>query len=700
MMLTVRVLAVLWLLLACLGEPAAGQEPPEEAAGERPPPSPREEVALEDVVVVTASRTEQRLQELPTAMTVLTEEMIQAIPSDDYGDLLRNVPGVNVSQMNARDLAITGREATFNLANKQLALVDGRSLYLDFLGFIMWDFLPLNPREIKQIEVVRGPGSAVWGANAMTGVVNVITKTPAEMSGTSVMLGAGELSTLYGSLTHAGATEKLGYKVSGTYYGQDGYERPSGEVPGTGTPYPDFPNRGTSQPKGDLRLDYQPADDTRWSFSGGYAGTDGILHSGVGPFDIFSGSSLTYLKGEWNRRALRVGVYANLLDGDAENLLTVGVGGNPLNLGFNSQTYNLDMTETRVVARDHVLTYGANARRSNYDLSIAPRGENRDELGVFLQDEMLLGDKVRWLVGARFDDIDPIGGVVSPRTSLLFSPSPGHTLRASYNRAFRAPSLVENYLEIVLENVLPLPAIPELGIPEPIDYLFPTFAVGDPGLREERLDAYEVGYVGALAEGIELSVSLYRSELTDAVDFFGALYYSSENPPPGWPLPDFVLDLPQLEGQLPAVFTYRNVGRLVNKGVELGLDGRISGTWSWFANYSYQDRPEVEGVSATDVNIAPKNRFNLGAFYNRRRFFVSANINHSDDAYWADVLDSRFYGWTQGFTQVNSTIGTRFSDERYVVSLIGQNIFDERVQQHVFGDIISRKIVVQLAIDF
>jgi iron complex outermembrane receptor protein len=106
-----------------------------------------------------------------------------------YGDLLRSVPGVNVTQISARDINVTSRAATSSLSTSQLAVVDGRSIYQDFFGFIMWDFMPTNLNEIKQIEVIRGPASAVWGANAVNGVINVITKSPREMQGTSVTFG-------------------------------------------------------------------------------------------------------------------------------------------------------------------------------------------------------------------------------------------------------------------------------------------------------------------------------------------------------------------------------------------------------------------------------------------------------------------------------------------------------------------------------
>ncbi|MGZ8812196.1 MAG: TonB-dependent receptor plug domain-containing protein, partial [Thermoanaerobaculia bacterium] len=138
----------------------------------------------EEVIVVTASRTEQPVHEVPAAVSVITSEDLEELPVHDYGDILRNVPGVNVTQISAREIQVTARAATSSLTTSQLVLLDGRSVYLDFFGFVMWDLLPVDVTELKQIEVVRGPASAVWGANAMTGVINLITKRPSEMTGT------------------------------------------------------------------------------------------------------------------------------------------------------------------------------------------------------------------------------------------------------------------------------------------------------------------------------------------------------------------------------------------------------------------------------------------------------------------------------------------------------------------------------------
>ena len=163
-----------------------GKEQPADRQGE-PPEPPK----YEDQVVVTASRVEQKLVNAPATVTVIPAQTLAASPSTSYAELLRAVPGMNVTQTSARDINLVSRSASGTLSTSQLALIDGRSIYQDFFGFVAWDFLPVNPSEIKQIEVIRGPASAVWGANALTGVVNVITKSPRELVGDSLLVSVG-----------------------------------------------------------------------------------------------------------------------------------------------------------------------------------------------------------------------------------------------------------------------------------------------------------------------------------------------------------------------------------------------------------------------------------------------------------------------------------------------------------------------------
>ncbi len=585
-----------------------------------------------DVVVVTASRTEQALNDAPAAVTVLDQKTLEGIPADDMGDILRNVPGLNVTQTGARDINMTARGSTNTLATSQLVLVDGRSLYLDFFGFVMWDFLPTNPLEIKQIEVVRGPGSAVWGANAMTGVVNVITKRPREIIGTSVNLAAGELGHKAASLTHAGISNNFGYKLSAGFYEQDAYDRPA-SLGNT------FVNEGTKQPKGEVRLDWDLTESSYLSIGGGLARTDGIIHTGIGPFDIDSGTELSYAKIDYNKNAFRIGGFWNRLSADSENLLSRGVDGNFLPFAFQSDTYNVDIGNTSVLGTSHILTYGANARQSDFELEIAPLGTSKDEFGVFLQDEILIGDKVRWLIGGRYDDVDPIDPVFTPRTSLLISPKPGQTLRFSYNEAFRSPSVINTFLDATI--------LVQLGTTQ---VFLPGHAVGNADLVEEHLTAYEVGYVGSFRNGVTVTVAAYENETEDTIDFYTSRTWGPGNLPIGivpaqlvpcfsiaptstaflasLPFPNNLLagcpgpvsGLSGLGGLVPSDFSYRNIGVQTDRGVEFSIQRQFRNDWSWFFNASWQDDAEFEGIADADTsqNKAPEWRANVGFNYDRR----------------------------------------------------------------------------------
>ncbi len=153
------------------------------AAATPPPQKPDEPPKFEDTVVVSGTKAEQKLLDTAATMSVITSATIETAPSANFAELLRTIPGVNITQVSARDINVTSRAATGTLATGQLALLDGRTLYQDFFGFVMWDFLPVNFDEVKQVEVIRGPASAVWGANALYGVVNVISKSPRETAG-------------------------------------------------------------------------------------------------------------------------------------------------------------------------------------------------------------------------------------------------------------------------------------------------------------------------------------------------------------------------------------------------------------------------------------------------------------------------------------------------------------------------------------
>lgn len=689
------------------------QKPPAKPEEQKPAETP----TYEETVVVTASKVETALVNAPATISVISAQTIASSPTQSYAELLRAVPGTNVSQTSARDINITSRGATSTLSTSQLALLDGRSLYLDFFGFVAWDFLPVNLNEVKQIEVVRGPASAVWGANALTGVVNIITKSPREMQGESLTIGAGgfnrsvpgndlKTGTLwYVNGTFADApTDKWSYKLSAGGYSHDAFARPVGTIPnGSGTQYPSFPNSGTTQPKFDTRVDYDAENGSRLVMAGGFAGTSGIIHTGIGPFDIQSGSVLGYGRAEWTKGPLRVAGFVNILDGNAPALLSVdATTGKPVEFTFKTQTYDLEFGNVQTIGTSNVLSYGGNVRRNNFDLSIAPGGDNRSEIGGYIQDEVFFGQHVRWLVGVRVDKFSVLkDAVASPRTTLMIKPTPDQTFRVSYNRAYRAPSLINNFLNLTIVNQVDLSRIPGSPFPPGYLYYFPIRAIGNEDLVETSLNAYEIGYTGTIANRATISAAFYVNDTKNDIFFTQTARYSAANPPPRWPLPPIVLELLAAAGSpLPSEFTYLNFGKVRDKGIELGLNLAVDRNVSAFANYSYQADPIPTGFDKSELNLPPNNRFNVGINFDYDRWLGDFSVNYTDDAYWQDVLDARYHGPTKAFTLVNGGVGVRFADRKVTATVKVNNLFNVDAQQHIFGDILKRQIAGELKFQF
>jgi iron complex outermembrane receptor protein len=697
---------------------------------------------LTELMVVTASKVETPLIDAPATMSVMTSEKIESAPAQNYADLLRSVPGLNVVQTSARDINMTSRQATSTLATSQLALLDGRSIYLDFFGFIAWDFLPVNFNEIKQVEVIRGPASAVWGANAQTGVVNIITKSPRETPGTSIIVSGGTFDrdvengpeqdsgkSFSTNIRFAQAVnDTWAYKISAGYFTMDNFARPVGTIPiclpgveengcpginavTGGAPYSrvGYENHGTSQPKIDFRLDQEMENDSRIIYAAGYAGTQGIVHTGIGPFDIQDGSYLFYGKVNYNRGNFKLNFFTNILDADSINVLTRGANGKFLNFTFKTQTYDFEAADSRIIHDRHILSYGGNYRRNNFDLELAPNADDRNEVGGYIQDEFFT-DKIRVVLGGRLDKFSVIDNpVFSPRVTFMYKPSPSQAIRVSYNKAFRSPSAINNFLQTAI--IFGAVNLTPFGIPVPV---FPIIvpANGNPDLKEESLTAYEIGYTGEFGGRTSVSASYYVNDSDDNINFVAQSPYSSSNLPPLWAasgLPPALFDLVSATqgGPFPSGFTYLNIGPLRQKGLELGVDTFINNNISAFVNYSFQADPEILDPDSDQLRFPeielifpPKHRFNAGMNYNSARYIGSVSLNYTGSAFWTDVLSAPFFGPTQAFTTVNGAFGVRWFDNHVTTTFKVNDIFNEEAQQHIFGDVIKRSWYLEAMFNF
>ena len=693
--------------------------------------------AFSETVVVSASRSAVSLEDSLTTISVIDQDTIETAAANQIGDLLRTVPGVNVVQSSARDINVASRQASPFLTGTQLAMVDGRPLYFDFFNVVLWDLMSASTPDVKQIEVVRGPASAMWGANAASGVVNLVTKAPRDSQGLTVTLagglmnrdaeagGTGYLGNVAVSWSDA-VSDKLSYRISGGYYASDAFERPTGILPVVDTPIEpavsvgggsfddvNYHNEGTRQPKVDLRIDQELDGNGKIIYSAGFAGTQGIIHTPIGPFELLDNTRLAYGQASYTRGQFFAMFFTNHLTGDAPGLISVDGDGEPLLIDFANAVYNLDFGWQGLFFNNHLMTFGGNFRYNTFDISIAPGADTHQQVGIYIQDEINLGDfQLALAVRAdQFSNLDKLN--FSPRVAVIWTPMRGHSFKASYNRGFRAPSAIENHLDIsITGGYFP---VSEFDPRLEDDFPIVVNTIGNPDLKPEVIDALEVGYSTRFGGGrTRLDLNLYVSETRDSItqnpsaDALIAAgvdpYYSSENPPPGWPLDPIVLDfLEQFDVRFPSTVQILNIGSVRNRGAELSLTHLFDSGLSLFGNYSYQEEPELldpvgdpDRPRSDSVSVAPANRANLGLSYNGARYLGNVSVSYADRAFFGVGFNPAYLGYSDAYTLVGASFGKRWLEGQLTTSIKVLNALDDRARQHVFGDILRRTVMLEL----
>ena len=634
-------------------------------------------VTFGETVVVTGSRKEELVRYTPAAMSVLSRDDIQAKPVQNYADLLRSVPGVNIVQFSARDVQFTARGAASQSSNKTLALIDGRPAYQPYYGMIIWDLLGVDFDEIKQVEVMRGPGSAMWGTNALTGVVNILTRAPEEDLGTHVRLGGGDLATSDVAIRHAGVRGRLGYKASASFFHQDAWERPT--TAPDGTPLPLYDNKNTTRGSGTVRIDFTQTNGAKWRTDAGYASTGGGIVTVVGPQEA-KPMRQGFGRVQYEHGATRANVSLDAHDSTVTSLLAPSV------VTFSYQTVAAE-AEHRFVLPKQVITIAGITRLNHFTINVAPGQHTRQEVGAVADTEIFATSAIRLRAGARIDWFSSFGTTVSPRVGVVIEPVKGQTFRASFNRAYVAPSFLENYLTFATQTIVPLPTGP---------FPLPFLTQGNHDLNPLTDRAAEVGYTGALGSRATVTLSAYRNVTKGIITLVPTTLYSPTDPPPGWPLPASLLSAMPL----PKVLTEMNLGTVIDAGLEASIDARLAPSVSTYANYSFQRTPDVSQDVPITLNTPARHRVNAGISASHDRYFGSLSLSASSRAFWADVQP--FTGWTNTFAMVNGTAGVRFRMRRGDGSLALKvvNIGDAAIRQHIFGDVLRRRISVELHLNF
>ena len=474
-----------------------------------------------DRSVVTASRRGQDPLDSPSTLTVVTQEDIRLSGVTTITDLMRRVVGVDIAQMGGGHTDISIRGFNRELNNKVLVLIDGRSTYWDSFGATLWPALPIVLEEIDRIEIIRGPGSAVYGANAVTGVINIITKTPGEREETIVHVDAGTIGYRRGSVVTVGTLNEHRYRFSAGFGEHGRFERDLSlteeQLQDEDQPIQTFfddQTRATAHAKVHGRIDRTFGRLGYASISGGY--NDGKM-------EYYNIAALPVFAMEWKHNTLRgdfhYGVF-HLRSFWNRNHSYTGAWAQPRDIRYENYSQILDDSvdvemetplEFTTGAIDHELNVGVGYRYKSIAMDyLRPNNGSlanpniQHHLSGFVNEQISAGpvDVVGSFRVDRHPFIQDITQTMSPRLAGIVRVAENTSVRATAGRAFRAP----NALELLADYELPTP----------FDGVW-VYGDGDANLLPEKITTYELGVHDESTDFHVLDVVGYANILNDAI---------------------------------------------------------------------------------------------------------------------------------------------------------------------------------------
>ena len=600
----------------------------------------RELLFFEEIpIVISATKIEQPITESPSSISVITAEDIRRSGATNIADLLRRVPGIDVLRISPSDVQISARGFNESNNNDVLLLIDGRSAYVDFFGIVVWDALPIVLEEIERIEIIRGPGSALYGANAFSGVINIITKTPEQAKGTTLSATVGEFDSFTWTFMNADVFDKWGYKVVASW--------------DEGNSFEDREENDHETFKGSALVEYEFDADSLIYFSIGADETEGNTLTRVSSFDregVFGYAKLNYDYADWKFQA-----FYNLVDIDV-----IAFDGEERSIVNNA--FDFEMQHSFSPVERHNITWGSNYRHNRITShEIIGQSERQNLYSAFIQDQYSLSDDMTLTTGIRIDSHSETDLHFSPRASLVFEPWENHIFRASVSRAFRDPSSIESFLDLSLSGIV---------------------ATGDDELDSEEVTSFELGYQTRLLENrLELKIDTFYNRLDEVIEFRLTSASSS-----GVEFDFFNAGKADAYGGEISL-TYHLSDRLTTHF-----------NYSYQELKARDDGVQSQLNEDGDViDSSPRHKINAGIYGE-----IENGLNGSVDLYYVDETTVGFFdpapveGELDDYTRVDARIGYKFIDPDIQVSLIIQNAFDDAHKEHPLGELLQRQVFFQI----
>jgi iron complex outermembrane receptor protein len=534
---------------------------------------------LMNVEVTSVSKKEQKLARTAAAAFVITQEDIRRSGATNIPDVLRLVPGVNVAQINANTWAVSVRGLNGEFSNELLVMVDGRNVYVPTFGGVFWDVVDVPLMNIEKIEVIRGPGASVWGANAVNGVINIITKNASETRGGTVEAGGGNVAQGFGTAEYGGSVPKVGdYRVYTQYLNEDHSPNLTGQDGGDGW---HFLQEG-------FRTDSTLSSKDTLMFRGNiYGGREGdpttFLPSVTSPAlerintqtDLSGGS----LQSVWNHE------YGT----DSSTKVTVSYDAYERDdaLREGRKTFNADFQDDFGWGERQQLVWGIGYRysssHSDGDLAVSlnPANLNTQLFSGFLQDEIaIVPNRVYLTVGAKIEHNFYTGFGVMPSARIAYEPSDRRMLWAAISRALRTPAETDAAVRLNFA-----------GFPGPSGTPVLVGLLGNPHFKDERLTAYEAGYRTTVGKRLSIDLSIYYNDYDDQQTIEPATPFFEAVPPPAH------LVLPS---------TYQNLMQGETHGLEIAANWKLTNWWTISPGYDFERIHMHVNATSQDSTSAPE----------------------------------------------------------------------------------------------
>lgn len=680
------------------------------------PPTPPEGAASADIgaartedvfaeSIVTASKGTQSPVDAPNSTSIITEQDIRLSGITKIPELLRRLAGVDIMEVTGGQTEVSIRGFNQRLSNKTLVLVDGRSVYIDLLGATIWQTLSIGVEDVQRIEVVRGPGSALYGADAFNGVINIITKKPGEGKN-GISGGYGTQAQTHGSLWASGRENEFAWRLAAGY---DYLPRWSREVP-----------NGRADIRTGIGDQVESSRTVRLDVRGtrelGKAGTFGIgAGLAQGSLEVLGIGSLndivlprfvsTDVTTYWNSEHFDARVFWNRLRADNSlNVEYIGQSLLPARAEENIIDGELVYKTKSELAKDlgNDLRLGAAYRYKDVNWTYLDERRIEHHYGLFVHDELNIGAILALVADYRIDWVPYLETFEqSPRGAVLIHPSKQSTIRASISSAFRKPTFLESYLALPIQ----LPVTGAAQISEGVRREDKGYI-----LNAERILSAELGYLNQESEYFVIDASVFYNRVSNLIqlsenrpvtvgDFAAA---GGQDPQTGL----YPVGLGGWENQCQAYNVYGGEAGLRTFPVE-GLD--IYGNYT--LNTSQQDNSSctVEELSRIVADQrTPVHKVNAGVqLRTKAGIDGSVDFHYIGSQVWAEqvtnfvrqsIEQQRFD--VSDYTLLDGRLGYRFLGNQAEVSVNGFNILDVKHREHPFGQLVGRRIMAMATYRF